>query len=55
MILDMKQYDQSSKMKKHFIFKDGEKDEKIIFSYMILRSDKELPTEVIYRWIRKGN
>ena len=37
MILDMKQYDKSSKMKKHFIFKDGEKDEKIIFSYMILK------------------
>jgi hypothetical protein len=36
MILDLKQYDQSSKMKKHFIFKDGEKDENIIFSYMIL-------------------
>lgn len=52
-IIDWKQYEESERVKSQLLVRDGEKDEKTIFSYLVEEWNKNEPVKVIYRWIRK--
>jgi hypothetical protein len=53
MILDAKEFDKDSKIKKHLLCKNGENDEHTIFSFLVLEEENGQPKEIIYRWVRR--
>lgn len=52
-IIDWKQFEESEQVKSQLVIKDGENDEKTIFSYVVEEWYKQEPAKVIYRWMRK--
>ena len=54
-IIDWKQFQDCEQVKSQLLLKDGENDEKTIFSYVVEEWFKNEPSKVIYRWIRKPN
>ena len=53
-IIDWKQFEESEQVKSQLVMKDGENDEKTIFSYVVEEWFKQEPAKVIYRWVRKS-
>ena len=54
-IIDWKQFEDCEQVKNQLLLKDGENDEKTIFSYVVEEWFKDEPAKVIYRWIRRPN
>jgi hypothetical protein len=53
MIIDTKTFDETSKIKKQVLCRNGEDNENVIYSLLILEEEKGQPKKVIYRWVRK--
>lgn len=53
MVIDFKTFEPGCETRQHLIARNGEGDDSIIFSFIVLDEDEGNPSKVIYRWVRR--